>query len=126
MNEIANWGALGFLTKKKIAPTKATASNQNGSSGSSDVELRIKKARELTINASGYARAAELRVWLSKSKAGGVMPVERMDVAYMANILKMIQEKRHQVLDPSEHAGKMWIAIFTNEIAKVKAERGEV
>ena len=126
MNGNANWGALGFLTKDKIAPKKATASNQNGSSESSDVELRIKKARELTNNASGYARAAELRVWLSKSKAGGVMPIERMDVAYMANILKMIQENRHPILKVGSAVGETWIAMFTDEIAKVKAERGEV
>lgn len=126
MNSNTNWGALGFLTKEKIVPEKATASNQNGSTVSLDVELRIKQARELTNNSSGYAKAAELRVWLSKTKSGGVMPIERMDVAYMANILKMIQENRHPILKVGSIVGETWVEIFRSEIAKVKAERGEV
>lgn len=120
MNANGSWGALGFLTTPK-----QTASAKSDPANNLDLASRLSEAKELPQTSEGYLKAADLRVWLSSSKKGGSMPLEKMDVAYMANIIKMLSENRHPVMKSKDKATLHWVLLLEKEIEKVIKERGD-
>ncbi|WP_339118921.1 hypothetical protein [Halomonas sp. BMC6] len=120
MNTNTSWGALGFLT----SPKKEASTKSEPARGLS-LQDRLSKAKELPKTSEGYRKAADLRVWLSSSKKSGVMPLEKMDVAYMVNTLKMLSENRHSVIKKNDDAALHWMLLLEKEIEKASKERGE-
>lgn len=121
-----HWGALGFLIKKpEVERTIHNASADDADD--SDKQRRIDRAKTFGSGAVGYEAAASLRVWLSKSKPGGVIAVEDMDSAYIANSMRMIKDGRHPTMKPSSYAALLWMNLFDDELRERKRkEEGEV